>query len=104
MLQCYGRASSVGGRGGRCSHGTPASTYGVAPVASVHRMRQCSRPACAEPAEATLTYHYASGTAWIDGLSGEREPHRYDLCSGHAARVRVPHGWTLVDRRSPVAA
>jgi hypothetical protein len=51
-----------------------------------------------------LTYHYASGTAWLDALAGEREPHGYDLCHRHAERVRVPHGWHLVDRRAAVAA
>jgi hypothetical protein len=62
--------------------------------------RQCSRPGCAEPAQATLTYHYARGAVWIDDLTAEREPHGYDLCERHAARISVPHGWRLDDRRS----
>jgi hypothetical protein len=61
--------------------------------------RQCSRPGCAEPAVATLTYHYDQGAVWVDELTMEREPHGYDLCARHAARLGVPHGWRLDDRR-----
>lgn len=63
-------------------------------------LRQCSRPGCAEPAAATLTYVYARQTATLDDLSVERDPHGYDLCARHAARVRVPNGWQLLDARS----
>ena len=63
-------------------------------------MRQCSRPTCAEPATATLQYHYAKGIAWLDDMPAERDPHAYDLCGRHAGRVTVPHGWRLEDRRS----
>ena len=63
-------------------------------------LRQCSRPGCAEPAAATLTYVYARQAVWLDELSLERDPHGYDLCARHAARVRVPNGWELDDRRA----
>jgi len=59
---------------------------------------------CSEEAEATLSYDYARGAAWIDPLTGEREPHAYDLCRRHASRATVPHGWRLDDRRAPVVA
>jgi hypothetical protein len=62
--------------------------------------RQCSRPGCAESATNTLTYQYAKGVVWIDDLTREREPHGYDLCARHAARLSVPHGWRLDDRRA----
>lgn len=62
-------------------------------------IRQCSRPGCSEDAAATLTYHYDRGTAWIDALTRERDPHGYDLCERHAGRVTVPKGWSLEDRR-----
>jgi hypothetical protein len=62
--------------------------------------RQCSRPACAELAAATLTYHYERGTAWLDVLVPERDPHAYDLCQRHADRVGVPVGWRFEDRRA----
>ena len=39
---------------------------------------------------------------WIDDLSIDRDPHSYDLCARHAARLSVPHGWRLDDRRSGV--
>jgi len=64
-------------------------------------MRQCSRSGCSEMASATLAYDYSSSTAWLDRLVGERDPHRYDLCSRHADRLSVPSGWFLDDRRGP---
>jgi hypothetical protein len=36
---------------------------------------------------------------WIDDLADERDPHSYDLCERHAARLSVPNGWRLDDRR-----
>jgi Protein of unknown function (DUF3499) len=61
--------------------------------------RQCSRSGCADAAAVTLTYHYGQSQVWIDTLWPEREPHMYDLCSQHAARLSVPRGWHLDDRR-----
>jgi Protein of unknown function (DUF3499) len=66
----------------------------------VARMRRlCSRPACAEPAMATVTYHYGEQAAWLDHLTVERDPHAYDMCARHAERLRPPQGWMLDDRR-----
>lgn len=62
--------------------------------------RLCTRPGCAESASVTLTYHYAQSQVWLDPLTPERDPHRYDLCERHAGRLRVPNGWHLDDRRS----
>jgi hypothetical protein len=62
--------------------------------------RQCSRSGCAEPAITTLSYQYARSLVWLDDLSGERDPHNYDLCQRHTARLSVPNGWRLEDRRS----
>ena len=62
--------------------------------------RQCSRTGCAEAATVTLSYQYARSIVWLDDLSGERDPHSYDLCQRHAARLSVPNGWRLEDRRS----
>jgi hypothetical protein len=72
----------------------------TAPLPTIRRSRQCSRPSCAEPAVATLTYQYGAGAVWIDDLTPEREPYGYDLCERHAARISVPHGWCLEDRRT----
>jgi Protein of unknown function (DUF3499) len=63
--------------------------------------RHCSRSACCERAEVTLTYDYSRSHVWLDELLTERDPHAYDLCSRHAARLSVPHGWRLDDRRRP---
>ena len=48
----------------------------------------------------TLTYQYARSAVRLDDLSPERDPHAYDLCRRHGARLSVPHGWRLEDRRS----
>ena len=72
---------------------------GAVPAGGRHGTRLCSRPGCAEPATATLTYQYDRGSVWIDELLVEREPHAYDLCERHAGRVSVPRGWRLDDRR-----
>jgi len=61
--------------------------------------RLCSRTGCSEPASVTLTYHYGRSQVWLDDLSAERDPHGYDLCERHAARLSVPAGWGLDDRR-----
>ena len=65
--------------------------------------RQCSRPGCREPAEATLSYHYGQRTVWVQALSSERHPSSYDLCERHAA-VGVPVGWDLEDLRPHAGA
>ncbi|HEX4982190.1 MAG TPA: DUF3499 family protein [Ilumatobacteraceae bacterium] len=61
--------------------------------------RHCSRTGCAERATVTLTYQYGQAQVWLDDLSGERDPHAYDLCARHASRLTVPQGWLLRDRR-----
>lgn len=65
--------------------------------------RQCSRPGCSERAVVTLTYVYARSQVWLDELIAERDPHAYDLCRRHAARLSVPVGWHLADRRPSAA-
>ena len=47
----------------------------------------------------TLTYQYAHAQVWLDHLAAERDPHAYDLCSRHAARLTAPQGWQVSDRR-----
>jgi Protein of unknown function (DUF3499) len=71
----------------------------VAGIASVGSRRLCSRPGCSERAAVTLTYDYGRSHVWLDELLAERDPHAYDLCLRHAARLSVPHGWMLDDRR-----
>jgi hypothetical protein len=66
--------------------------------------RHCSKTGCAEPAAATLTYHYAASQVWLDDLTSERDPHVYDLCERHADGLRVPSGWSLHDRRPRLIA
>jgi hypothetical protein len=48
----------------------------------------------------TLSYQYNRALVWIDELASERDPHVYDLCERHAAKLSVPNGWRLEDRRT----
>ena len=64
--------------------------------------RRCSRPACKQPALYTLTYVYRDSTAVLGPLATYVEPHCYDLCAAHAARLTAPRGWDVV--RLPVDA
>ena len=50
-------------------------------------------------ATATLQYQYGRALVWLEDLTPERDPHDYDLCDRHAARLSVPNGWRLDDRR-----
>ncbi len=59
-------------------------------------MRRCSRSGCGQAAVATLTYVYADSTAVVGPLATHAEPHCYDLCAAHAARLTVPRGWEVV--------
>jgi hypothetical protein len=44
----------------------------------------------------TLTYVYAESTAVVGPLATFSEPHAYDLCAVHGARLKVPHGWSVI--------
>lgn len=59
-------------------------------------MRRCSRPGCAHPAVATLTYVYSDSTAVVGPLATNDEPHSYDLCERHALRLTAPRDWEVV--------
>lgn len=74
------------------------------PFDSSPAARHCSRPDCSQRAGVTLTYEYARSQVWLDELVAEREPHAYDLCRHHAARLSVPQGWRLADRRRSAEA
>ena len=58
--------------------------------------RVCSRTACKQPPVYTLTYVYRDSTAVLGPLAAYGEPHSYDLCAMHAARLTVPRGWDVV--------
>ncbi len=54
---------------------------------------------------ATLTYVYSDQAAVLGPLATYAEPHTYDLCADHAARLTAPRGWEVVrlsgDYREP---
>jgi len=58
--------------------------------------RPCSRVGCTGRATTTLTYVYADSMAVLGPLSHDSEPHSYDLCDRHAARLSAPQGWQIV--------
>jgi hypothetical protein len=44
----------------------------------------------------TLTYIYSESTAVLGPLATFSEPHSYDLCDKHSARLTVPNGWNVM--------
>ena len=58
--------------------------------------RCCSRTACKQLPVYTLTYVYRDSTAVLGPLAAYVEPHCYDLCEKHAARLVVPRGWDVM--------
>lgn len=59
-------------------------------------VRRCTRTACTQPAVATLTYVYRDRAAVVGPLATYAEPHCYDLCEAHSAKLTAPRGWELV--------
>ena len=55
----------------------------------------------ASAAVVTLTYQYGRAQVWLDDLTGERDPHGYDLCARHAA---APVGARSAGTSTTVAA
>ena len=58
--------------------------------------RVCSRVSCRAVASMTLTYIYADSTVVLGPLATFSEPHSYDLCDKHSARLTVPNGWNVI--------
>jgi len=58
--------------------------------------RVCSRASCRSVASMTLTYIYSESTAVLGPLATFSEPHSYDLCDKHSARLTVPNGWNVI--------
>ena len=59
--------------------------------------RRCTRSGCSAHASKTLTYIYSDSTALIGPLSTYVEPHAYDLCIEHSAKLTVPQGWSVIE-------
>jgi len=62
----------------------------------------CARPGCGGPARAWLTYDYAAKLVWLDDAP-EPSGDQWGLCESHAGRLRVPKGWSALDRRVAAA-
>lgn len=66
-------------------------------------IRSCARPGCPASATATMTYHYASRTVWLDSPGDEPDAAAaWGLCATHAGALKVPVGWACEDRRTPI--
>lgn len=65
-------------------------------MSAVTDFRQCSRPGCGNPAVSTLRYNYRASRATVTVLGPGGDPHSWDLCGRHVARLTVPEGWDLV--------
>ena len=70
-------------------------------VALVPDPMRCCKPGCGAPTAARLTYDHGGATAWVDDPGDEGG---WSLCASHADRLRLPTGWTMVDRRVRAAA
>lgn len=63
---------------------------------------RCTR--CNSQAESVMSFDYPNRAMWLNDIEGLPEPGAgYLLCALHAARMSAPVGWTLSDRRSPMA-
>lgn len=60
--------------------------------------RVCVRPGCDRVAVARLTYDTIACQVWLDPVP-ERPGPAQEICELHAARLTVPRGWVLSDRR-----
>ncbi len=58
----------------------------------------CARPGCPNRAVAWLTYDYGARQVWLHDRP-EPAGDQWGLCQGHAGRLRVPKGWSELDRR-----
>ena len=107
-VSLFPRAGQGSCRGGGRDRGVTTTRWGDAgarrrgplksavPSNIVSPVRRCSRTACGRPAVATLTYVYADSTAVLGPLATYAEPHCYDLCADHSARLTAPRGWEVV--------
>ena len=51
-----------------------------------------------------MTYVYADQTAVLGPLATYAEPHAYDLCEVHSARLSAPRGWEVLRLATDLAA
>jgi hypothetical protein len=59
--------------------------------------RLCIRPGCAAPGVVAFGIHPAGQLFWLAPLEDPDDIHV--LCERHSARLTVPRGWVLDDRR-----
>jgi hypothetical protein len=79
-----------------------AAAFAHDSLSNVNVPRRCCRPGCPHYAVATLTFVYSDSTAVVGPLATVSEPHSWDLCVAHAARITAPRGWELVRHAGPL--
>jgi len=51
-----------------------------------------------------MSFDYSERSMWLSDADVVTDPGTgYPLCAQHAAKLSAPVGWTLTDRRSPMA-
>lgn len=63
-------------------------------------MRSCSKPNCADAADATVVLRYARQEVVVSNLLPERDRNLVELCMRHADRLTAPLGWSVRDERT----
>jgi uncharacterized protein DUF3499 len=83
--------------------GSTTGAAWIGTLAGMDRTRHCARPGCGDPSRAIMTYEYASRTVWLHSPGDEPDPTAaWGLCASHSDNLRVPMGWALEDRRTPI--
>jgi len=51
-----------------------------------------------------MSFNYSQRAMWLSDIDDPGDPgDGYPMCARHAARLSAPVGWTLTDRRAPMA-
>jgi hypothetical protein len=66
-------------------------------------VRTCTRIGCSAPASTTAVVRYEAREVELRSLLVEPDPHFVELCSGHAARLTPPRGWTIAGDAVPLS-
>jgi hypothetical protein len=63
-------------------------------------MRTCAKTRCDQPAGATMALRYGAREVLLADLIETHDRNLVDLCHHHAAAMRAPVGWVILDQRT----
>lgn len=66
-------------------------------------MRGCAKTNCDGIASVTMALRYEDRVVLLRDALAQQDRNFVDLCSGHAARLKPPVGWEILDERSSPA-